>query len=115
MKRITLILAAAAFMLASTYAAADAAEQGQGRSKVLICHRTLSETNPYRLISISESALPAHLRHGDVLPGQFGGPWHASTCPTQTTESTGTNETSPTRGQQGQQSGDSNGNGKGKK
>ena len=46
----------------------------QGRAKVLICHRTLSETNPYVSISISVSALPAHTAHGDALPGQYGAP-----------------------------------------
>jgi hypothetical protein len=36
-------------------------------AKVNVCHRTGNGT--YRLISISERAVPAHLAHGDGLPG----------------------------------------------
>jgi hypothetical protein len=85
-----------------------AAEQGQGGAKVLICHRTLAETNPYVLISVSVSALPAHMRHGDAVPGQYGGSLHPSACPTATTESTETNGTTS-------EDRDANGKGKGKK
>ena len=37
-------------------------------SKVTICHHTHSKTNPFVTITVSERALPAHLRHGDT-PG----------------------------------------------
>jgi len=36
-------------------------------AKVNVCHRTGNGT--YRLISVSERAVPAHLAHGDGLPG----------------------------------------------
>ena len=45
--------------------------------KVQVCHRSRGTKKPrYRLITISKKALPAHLRHGDVLPvnGQCPGP-----------------------------------------
>lgn len=36
-------------------------------SKVTICHHTHSQKNPFVTITISERALPAHLRHGDTI------------------------------------------------
>jgi len=35
--------------------------------KVLVCHMTSSDDNPVILIEISVNALPAHMRHGDVV------------------------------------------------
>ena len=42
----------------------------QGREKVDICH--LDEDGVYRLISVAEPAVAAHLRHGDQIPGEGG-------------------------------------------
>jgi hypothetical protein len=36
-------------------------------SRVTICHHTHSQHNPFVTITVSEHALPAHLRHGDTV------------------------------------------------
>jgi hypothetical protein len=36
-------------------------------SKVTICHHTHSQKNPFVTITVSEHAVPAHLRHGDTI------------------------------------------------
>jgi hypothetical protein len=40
----------------------------QYQYKVTICHRTHSNKHPWHIITISNRALPAHLRHGDKYP-----------------------------------------------
>ena len=40
----------------------------QYQYKVTICHRTHSQKHPWVQITISNRALPAHLRHGDKYP-----------------------------------------------
>lgn len=47
--------------------AGSPASATQYKKKVLICHRTHSKKHPFHTIRVSESAVPAHLRHGDAL------------------------------------------------
>jgi hypothetical protein len=53
---------------------AESAAQAQYVARITICHHTGSATNPTVTITISESALPAHRRHGDTVgPCPAGG------------------------------------------
>jgi hypothetical protein len=36
-------------------------------AKVTICHHTHSQKNPFVTITVSQNAVPAHLRHGDTI------------------------------------------------
>ncbi|SRR5579871_5127561 len=79
-----LVLGGPAF--ARTGAAADEYQysgSSQYEYKVQICHRTHSQKHPWVLISISNRALPAHLRHGDVLPTNGQCPAPAPQAPKQ--------------------------------
>jgi hypothetical protein len=56
---------------ASVLAAASAATvMGAPQGKVDVCH--LTGNGSYHMINVSANALPAHLRHGDVLPDEYG-------------------------------------------
>ncbi len=74
--------------------------QYQYRNKVKVCHRTHSKKHPWHWITISASALKAHVKHGDVA---------GTTCPPTTeTTTTATTTTSSSDDDHG------NGHGKGK-
>ena len=51
-------------------AAGTASVQGHPLDKVDVCHRT--GNGSFHEINISRNALPAHLRHGDVMPDEYG-------------------------------------------
>jgi hypothetical protein len=56
----------------------SAQEQQYPKGKTTICHHTGSQSNPFVMITVSNRALPAHARHGDIIPAPAGG------CPTAT-------------------------------
>lgn len=69
--RIRLIFAAvlAVFAISAPLASAGSTGGNGGgpAGKVTICHLTGSQTNPVVIITVSRNALPAHLRHGDLI------------------------------------------------
>jgi hypothetical protein len=73
----------------------SAQEQEYPKGKTTICHHTGSQSNPYVMISVSNRALNAHARHGDIIPAPAGG------CPTAATPAARTTE-SAQGGQEGQ-------------
>ena len=69
------------FTLVSFSFSAQAGEKkktksGTNKSKVTICHKTGSTSNPYQKITVSSNAVDAHQKHGDIIPA----PQHG--CPT---------------------------------
>ena len=46
--------------------------EGRGQDKTTICHATSSETNPFVRITVANPSLPAHARHGDLIPAAAG-------------------------------------------
>jgi hypothetical protein len=52
-----------------------------GRKKVLVCHRTDEEDQPYVLIEVSVRAIPAHAAHGDTINPDFANdPTNCGAC-----------------------------------
>ena len=60
-------LVPAMVLVAATTASAVGSPQGR---QVDVCHRT--GNGSFHEINISMNALDAHLRHGDVLPDEYG-------------------------------------------
>ena len=57
----------ASFGAAVSPASNNASAKQYEPKKVTICHRTGSKKNAWRTIRVSQNALKAHLRHGDVV------------------------------------------------
>jgi hypothetical protein len=86
---------------ASTSTSSGGTTTNASGKKTLVCHRTHSKKKPWHLIWVSNHAVAAHLRHGDMLPtdGQCTTPVTTSTTTestTTTSESTTTTESSAT-------------------
>jgi hypothetical protein len=78
-----------------------------GKGKTTICHRTGSKKHPRHTIVVSNSAVPAHLRHGDTL-----GPCPTTAAPTTSSTSSNPSNSGKDKGEHG--NGKGHGHGKGK-
>ena len=67
MKHLARALMALGLLGAVAAAGAVAAPAIAQADRITICHRTASERNPFVAITISASALEAHLAHGDFF------------------------------------------------
>lgn len=67
MRRLLLTLVFPALLLVVL---ATGAIAGGNNEKVTLCHRTGNGSN--HQITVSVNAMPAHLRHGDVMPDDYG-------------------------------------------
>jgi hypothetical protein len=85
--------------------------QYQYGGKVTICHHTHSKKNPWVTISVSQSALKAHLKHGDTLGTCATSNKGKKTGTTSTTATVST--TAPTHGHGKGNGGQGHGNGHG--
>jgi hypothetical protein len=52
----------------SALARTASSSAAQYQYKVTVCHHTGSKKHPWHLVTISNRAVRAHLRHGDVMP-----------------------------------------------
>jgi hypothetical protein len=63
----------------SAFARTAGPSAAQYQYKVTICHRTGSKKHPFHTITVSNKAVPAHLRHGDKLGACAASPTTATT------------------------------------
>ncbi len=108
---IAIALAAGGVLVGVGFAKGSVTAAQSQYGKVAICHRTPSKKHPFVTITISPSAVPAHLRHGDVAGA-------CTTTTTSTTTTTGSTTTTTTAaptasgpGKSGLPHGNGNGNG----
>jgi hypothetical protein len=92
---------------ATATAAASPAATGTATAKVTICHRTGSSKNPYVMITVSMNAIPAHSRHGDIIPAPAGG------CPAVAPAAKKANPNTGSANHNGDDDGKNKGNGNG--
>jgi hypothetical protein len=70
MTRVRRLLLTALLPAMVLVAATTASAFGSPQGKVDVCHRT--GNGSFHEINISANALPAHMRHGDVMPDEYG-------------------------------------------
>jgi len=84
----------------------------QYQYKVTICHHTGSTKHPYHLITISNRAVAAHLRHGDLTPPCPPPPAVVKDHGKSSSAGSQSHSTSQSQSTSGSQSHENNGNGK---
>lgn len=70
MRKIRRLLATALLPAMVFVAAGTATVFGSPQGKQDVCHQ--EGNGSYHVINVSMNAVPAHLRHGDVLPDEYG-------------------------------------------
>lgn len=80
---VAVALATAGVLVGVGFAKSSVTAAQSQYGKVVVCHKTGSKKHPSHSITISASAVPAHLRHGDTR----------GACPTTTTTTTTTTGT----------------------
>jgi hypothetical protein len=104
---------AATSTTATTTATPAASPSGTVTAKVTLCHRTGSQTNPYVMITVSTSAIPAHTKHGDIIPAPAAGcPAVAPTAPKNAKPGNGNSKGKGNTVKPGNGNANNNGNGK---
>lgn len=98
LKAITTIVASgvatASLLVLPSNAGATGYPHPNPQALVPICHREGNGT--FHVITISENAVPAHLRHGDIYPVPSSGCQNTATTSTSTTSTTTTSSTTST-------------------
>jgi hypothetical protein len=88
---VALVLGAAGVLGGVGFAKGSVSAAQAQYGKTVMCHKTHSKKNPSVTISVSNSAVPAHLRHGDTI-----GACVTTTTTTGTTATTTTTTTTTT-------------------
>ena len=67
LKAVAVVLALTGLGTSVAVAKGPPAADAVAERSVIVCHRTASAAQPFRLIRVSRTALEAHMRHGDLL------------------------------------------------
>ncbi len=78
--RMFALVAAGLVVLTLFPGAVSAGNNGNGKARTTICHRTDSVTNPWQVITVADPSLTNHSAHGDVIPAPTGAEEDPALC-----------------------------------